>query len=66
MTGQSILINNGGIGTFYTSLPLSLEWSVLEFTNTQLPDEFDITLIDAGTKWGEWSAIAFRESSNGQ
>lgn len=60
VTGQSIIINKGGVGKFYTSLPLSLEWSVLEFSKIQLPEEFDITLIDAGTKWGEWSAIALK------
>ncbi|MDP1666455.1 MAG: hypothetical protein Q8L79_15190 [Methylobacter sp.] len=57
---QFVLVNNGGAGKFHTILPLALEWSVLEFSNTQLPDEFDVTLIDAGTKWGEWSAIALK------
>jgi hypothetical protein len=66
VAGQSILINNGGAGKFYTPLPLAVEWAILDFSNTQLPDEFDITLIDAGTKWGEWSAIALRKLSNGQ
>ncbi len=60
VTGQSIIINKGGVGKFYTSLPLSLEWSILEFSKIQLPEEFDVTLIDAGTKWGEWSAIALK------
>jgi hypothetical protein len=60
VAGQFVLINNGGEGKFYTALPLALEWSVLNFSNTQLPDEFDVTLIDTGTKWGEWSAIALR------
>ena len=60
VAGQSILINNGGAGKFYTPLPLAVEWAILDFSNIQLPDEFDITLIDAGTKWGEWSAIALK------
>jgi hypothetical protein len=60
VAGQLVLINNGGAGKFYTALPLALEWSILDFSKTQLPDEFDITLIDAGTKWGEWSAIALQ------
>lgn len=66
VAGQLVLINNGGAGKFYTALPLALEWSILDFSKTQLPDEFDITLIDAGTKWGEWSAIALRNNSNDQ
>jgi hypothetical protein len=60
VAGQLILINNGGEGKFYTALPFTLEWSILDFSKTQLPDEFDITLIDGGTKWGEWSAIALK------
>jgi hypothetical protein len=66
VAGQLILINNGGEGKFYTALPIALEWSILDFSKKQLPDEFDITLIDAGTKWGEWSAIALRNNRNDQ
>ncbi|MCP5196814.1 MAG: hypothetical protein H6974_08530 [Gammaproteobacteria bacterium] len=57
---QFFLINNGGEGKFLTNLPVSTDWSVLEFSNPALPDEFDITFIDGGTKWGEWSAIGLR------
>lgn len=60
---QFVLINNdsnGDVGKFYTALPLALDWSVLVFSNTLLPEEFNATLIDAGTKWGEWSAIALK------
>lgn len=60
VAGQYLLINGGGSGKFYTSLPLALEWSVLEFSNPELPEEFSVTFIDAGTRWGEWSAIALQ------
>jgi hypothetical protein len=63
VAGQFILINKGGHGKFYTELPLSIEWSALEFSNSELPDEFDVTLIDASTKWGEWSAIALQSDN---
>lgn len=55
---QFILINGGGEGKFYTTLPLASEWTVLHFSNENLPDTFDVTFLDVGTKWGEWSAIA--------
>lgn len=64
VAGQFVLINNGGIGRFYTALPIALEWSALAFSNIQLPNEFDVTFIDGGTKWGEWSAIALRTESS--
>lgn len=60
--GQFILINNGGIGKFYTEAPIAAEWALLSFDNTQLPDEFEVTFIDAGTGWGEWSAIALLDT----
>ena len=50
VSGQFALINCGGFGVFYTSLPVAKEWAVLEFSNPRLPDEFDVTQIDASTK----------------
>lgn len=61
VTGQSLLINSNHKNKFYTSLPISVEWHILDFSNPELPENFDITLIDSGTKWGEWSAIALQE-----
>jgi hypothetical protein len=59
--GQFLLINEGGEGKFYTQLPLAIDqWNVLVFSNESLPSEFDVSFIDAGTKWGEWSAIALK------
>ena len=63
VSGQFVLINSGGFGVFYTSLPVATEWAVLEFSNPRLPVEFDVTLIDASTKWGEWSAVALKLSA---
>lgn len=59
--GQSLIINNGQGKQFNTELPVSLEWSILEFSNPLLSDEFTVSFIDAGTGWGEWSAVALRE-----
>ncbi len=56
--GQFVLINNGGVGKFYTDAPIALEWVLMSFDSALLPDEFQVTFIDAGTGWGEWSAIA--------
>ena len=60
--GQFVLINNGAIGKFYTDVPIATEWVLLSFDNSQLPDEFEVSFIDAGTGWGEWSAIALQDS----
>jgi hypothetical protein len=60
VNGQFVLINNGELGQYNTELPIAIAWSILDFNNPKLPNEFDITLIDAGTKWGEWSTIAVK------
>jgi hypothetical protein len=61
VSGQFFLINNGGLGKYYTNMPTSIEWSVLTFSSDSLPDTFNVTFIDGGTKWGEWSAIALKK-----
>lgn len=61
VNGQFMLINNGRTGHFSTALPSRQDWTVLEFSGAGLPEEFDVTFIDAGTQWGEWSAIALRD-----
>lgn len=58
VAGQFLLVNDGGEGKFYTALPISTEWSILNFSASELPEDFTVTFIDAGTTWGEWSAIA--------
>jgi hypothetical protein len=42
-------------------LPISSEWSIMEFTGPDFPMEFDATLIDIGQGWGEWSALGFED-----
>lgn len=42
-------------------LPVSNDWILLDFSSTSLPKEFPVTFTDAGTEWGEWSAIAIKE-----
>jgi hypothetical protein len=63
VSGQFVLINNGGLGKNYTNMPTSLEWTVLTFSSNSLPETFDVTFIDGGTKWGEWSAIALKKQT---
>ena len=45
-------------------LPTSIEWQLLEFSNANLPEVFEAKLTDAGNGWGEWSAIAVKNSKN--
>jgi hypothetical protein len=43
---------------FYDAIPTScLGWTVLEFSNKNLPPEFIIRLSDNGTEFGEWLAV---------
>ncbi len=49
-----------GLPNTRTSLPSALDWAQLEFSNPQLPPEFEVKFADLGTAWGEWSAIAVR------
>lgn len=45
----------------FTSHPVASEgWTLLEFSNRLLPDTFEVRFRDAGSGWGEWSAIAMR------
>lgn len=59
---QSLHIGDQPPGKFDTALPVSLDWSVLAFTNPRLPPEFTATFEDSGTGWGEWSAVALSTS----
>ena len=45
-------------------MPISTEWSALDFIGTELPQgEFDVKFSDQGSGWGEWSAIAVRQEN---
>lgn len=61
VNGQIVLIGSGQRESFNTELPHLENWAVLRFSNPRLPEEFDVTFVDAGTQWGEWSAIALRQ-----
>jgi hypothetical protein len=45
---------------FNLNLPISIDWSILNFDTPNLPDTFKVTFIDAGLGFGQWSAIALR------
>jgi hypothetical protein len=45
-------------------LPTSTEWQLFEFLGADLPDVFLAKFTDAGNSWGEWSAIAVKNSKN--
>jgi hypothetical protein len=61
ISGQKILINSGSL-PYLSYLPQSNNWVELIFDNISLPEKFEVTLIDTGTEWGEWSAIGLKES----
>lgn len=60
---QIVLIDGGENNKYSTDLPISTDWSVLQFSNPDLPEKFEVTLIDAGTGWGEWTAIGVKEKN---
>lgn len=39
-------------------LPVSNQWSLIEFSGPNLPSNFSVEFFDNGENWGEWSAIA--------
>lgn len=56
--GQRIQIN--GASQFFDDAPSASDWTLIEFSNELLPDEFEVNFIDEGTGWGEWSAVALK------
>lgn len=60
---QYVIVNDKGGRLFYTNLPVALSWIDLVFDNEDLADSFTLTFVDAGTGWGEWSAIALRKQN---
>ncbi len=55
---QLLRIDGAPANAFATTLPVALYWVTLDFTNPQLPPAFTVTFEDAGTDYGEWSAVA--------
>lgn len=44
-------------------LPTAENWVILEFSNSELPQEFEIQISDFGDGWGEWSAVKLKASN---
>jgi len=53
--------NRSSSRNFIRALPVAYDWSILEFNDPNLPDVFEITVMDLGSNWGEWSAVALKE-----
>lgn len=53
---QKIIID--GKKQYLNKTPATFDWVLLEFSNSTLPNEFNVTFIDGGDGWGEWFAIA--------
>ena len=62
MQRQTYRIDDGKV--FSGRLPRSEAWAALVFDNPGLPAEFSLTLTDAGTGWGEWSAIGLVDKTS--
>lgn len=58
--GQRITINDS---TY--NLPLASEWTLLTFRSKQ-EEAQEVILEDAGSEWGQWSAIAVRSLNNAE
>jgi hypothetical protein len=59
--GQQYISING----IYIVLPVSEEWVKIEINDEQLSDQFTVKIIDNGTGWGEWSAVALIDNYEG-
>jgi len=55
LTGSKLLSRN---------LPKSEVWSIYKFDEKDLPQTFIVKLVDNGTGWGEWSAVAFKKEDD--
>ena len=58
---QRLSIAGIAAGRLVRELPVALDWTVLEFSNTAFPNEFMAAFSELGTGWGEWSAIALAD-----
>ena len=55
------IVVEGSENLFFDTLPPTSKWTILDFSNRLLPEEFSVNFIDGGSGWGEWSAIALRK-----
>ena len=72
--GDSLLYRSGPIdghqvmeiaGQPPVILPVALTWIELAFSGPDLPkDQFVVKFTDSGSGWGEWSAIAVRDTAS--
>lgn len=56
---QSLLIDSGKYPA--RILPVSADWKLIEFSDLNLPEIFNVEFKDSGADWGEWSAIVVLE-----
>ena len=59
-TGGKQIVDVLGTGFPSSTLPVAVDWVLLDFSNDLLPEEFAVKFSDRGTGWGEWSAIALK------
>ncbi len=48
---------------FLQSVPASNHWTVIEFSNRNLPDEFEVQFLDTGDGSGQWFALGLKSDS---
>ncbi len=64
-TGGHQILEVSGNALPPVKLAVSTEWALLDFSSMILPDgDFIIKFSDNGADWGEWSAIAVKQSSH--
>jgi len=49
-----------GTGFPSSTLPVAVDWVLLDFSNDLLPEKFEVIFSDRGTDSGEWSAVALK------
>jgi hypothetical protein len=59
-SGNQQVTIQGHEGQFISRALVAPKWMIYDFSNRQLPDEFDVIFTDK-TGPGEWSAIAVKE-----
>ena len=57
--GQSMIIT-GHEHEYIQELPIAEDWTILEFSNISLPDEFFLKITDQGQGWGQWFSVAIK------
>lgn len=57
--GQSLFIVNYE-DFYFTKLPVAIDWTILDFSNISLPDEFLVKIIDTSSLIDDWSAVAIK------